>query len=100
MYEKALKQKAELKPTKVGLKTYTNEKIPLSVKCYVKVKCNGREKLLPLFIIKGLSPSLLGRNWLNQLSLNWSEIIINKVQVSFSLERKLQKILAQSDVIN
>ena len=40
----------------------------------VKVKNNQQEVVLPLLVIKGNGPSLLGRDWLHKLRLNWQEI--------------------------
>ena len=40
----------------------------------VCVKCNRQEAVLPLVVVRGARPSLLGRNWLNKLKLNWEEL--------------------------
>lgn len=70
MFVKALSPKVDIKPTKVVLKTFTGEKIPVKGKCIVKVKYNGIEKALALFVIAENGPALLGRNWLEHLPLN------------------------------
>lgn len=43
----------------------------------VKVKCNGSTHILSLLVVKGDGPALLGRDWIQQLKLNWSGV--NKV---------------------
>lgn len=39
---------------------------------FVKVKCNGNTHTLPLLVVKGNGPALLGRDWIEQLKLDWS----------------------------
>ena len=40
----------------------------------VGVKYGDQTVTLPLLVIKGEGPSLLGRNWLDVLKLDWHEI--------------------------
>lgn len=40
----------------------------------MKVHQGGNEARLPLLVVEGCGPSLLGRNWLAQLQLDWKEI--------------------------
>ena len=58
----------------VSLKTYTSEKLTVLGECEVTVEYNGQTKLLPIAIVSGDGPSLLGRNWLEQLHLDWHRI--------------------------
>ena len=57
-----------------SLKTYTSEKLTVLGECEVTVEYNGQTKLLPIAIVSGDGPSLLGRNWLEQLRLDWHRI--------------------------
>lgn len=43
-------------------------------KIQVPVKYEGNEWTLPLLIVKGEKTALLGRNWLKEIKLNWTEI--------------------------
>lgn len=63
-----------IEETDVTLRTYTNELVKVSGRVSVPVKCNSQVHRLPLYIVSGAKPSLLGRNWLSVLRLNWSEI--------------------------
>ena len=54
----------------------------------VHVKHSNQEATLPLIVVKGEGPSLLGRNWLSQLKLNWHEIFWSRNQ---SLMEVLEK---------
>ena len=40
----------------------------------VHVKCNGQITRLPLLVVEGDGPSLLGRNWLKAITLDWQQI--------------------------
>ena len=41
------------------------------------IVCQGQTTTLPLVVVKGDGPTLLGRNWLTQIRLNWNEIHYN-----------------------
>ena len=38
------------------------------------VSYEGKEFQLPLLVVKGYGPALLGRNWLEEIKLNWQTI--------------------------
>lgn len=40
----------------------------------MEVRYKDQRAKLPLLIVKGAGPSLLGRNWLGSLKLHWNEI--------------------------
>ena len=63
-----------LKPTNAALKTYTGERIkPLGV-ISVQVEVNNQKEQLDLLVVPGNGPSLLGRDWLSCLRLDWVHI--------------------------
>ena len=63
-----------LQPTQAKLCTYTGENIQVLGSITVLVCHNQQRKHLPLLVVSGEGPSLLGRDWLAQLQLNWSTI--------------------------
>lgn len=63
-----------LQPTKMTLKTYTGEIVPVRGSVIVTVELNKQKVKLPLYIVKGNHPALLGRTWLEKIKLNWQEI--------------------------
>lgn len=56
------------------LRTYTNHVVPVLGSVDVQVRYNGVSKQLPLWIVEGNGPTLLGRNWLPHLDLKVSHI--------------------------
>ena len=64
----------KLTPFKGTIKTYTGEVIqPIGV-METGVEYNNKKEKLPLVILEGNGPSLLGRNWLNILMADWNHI--------------------------
>ena len=63
-----------LENSTTALKTYSGESLPVLGQLMVDVKVDQQVCKLPLTIIKGVSPTLLGQDWLSKLKLNWSKI--------------------------
>lgn len=69
--------KVSCKPTKVSLRTYTGEPLKIKGKAAVNVEHNGRSATLPLFVVEDNQrtlPALLGRDWLEELQLDWKAV--------------------------
>ena len=58
----------------VVLRTYTGEEVKPKGSAKVMVSYEGRDYQLPLLVVRGDGPALLGRNWLEQIQLNWQMI--------------------------
>lgn len=71
------------------LRTYTGEDIKVVGAVQVELQHQGERKELPLIVVHGDGPSLLGRDWLAHLKLDWSTIF------QVNSERGLQSILSQ-----
>ena len=63
-----------LKQTTVRLQTYLKEPIQVLGCTDVHVAYGGQTATLPLVVVKGEGPTLLGRNWLSQIRFDWSKI--------------------------
>jgi len=60
-----------LAKTKARLRTYTGEEIPVRGAVDVTVTHAGQQKQLSIIVTEGSGPSLLGRNWLEELRIDW-----------------------------
>ena len=67
---KSLLPRAILKPTDVTLTMYTQEWLMVLGELMVSVKYNQQKETLPLIVLLGEGPSLIGRNWLNCIRLD------------------------------
>ena len=64
----------KLEPSALKLRTYSGEELKLVGEAAVKVTYGQQEEDLSLQVVKGNGPSLLGRNWLARIKLDWSAI--------------------------
>ena len=64
----------ELQPTDVQLRTYSGELISALGSLDVEVEYESQTASVPLIVVKGTGPNLLGRNWMSIIRLNWSNI--------------------------
>eukprot|EP00731_Ephydatia_muelleri_P020855 Em0013g582a len=67
-------QHLPLRTTKTGLKTYTGEQVTPKGQIVVNVTKESQTVTLPLIVVDGNGPPLLGRNWLASIPINWQEI--------------------------
>lgn len=58
----------------VTLKTYTGQTIPVRGQFLAKVAYRNQSADLPLIVVKGDGLSLFGRNWLENIKLDWKAI--------------------------
>ena len=63
-----------LQPSEAKLKTYTGEDIPIKGKIQVDVTLQHQRATLPLLVVQGNGPTLLGRDWLQVIQLDWSKL--------------------------
>ena len=79
--------------TSTVLTTYTGEKIPVAGAREVKVRYGGKSYSLKLHVVEGGGPSLLGRDWLSMMRLDWASIKLTNTQQSSqaSMEALLDK---------
>lgn len=95
---KKLKSKVKLHATKVVLKTYLGDKIPVHGKGKVRVQYNGHEQMLPIYVVEGNGPALMGRDWLLELPLDWQNI--KKIQSPNVPKQNIEEHIANSGVFN
>ena len=63
-----------LHPSNVKLKTYTGETLVVCGEMQCDVGYKGLKYVLPILVANYGKPTLLGRNWLSQVKLEWGEI--------------------------
>ena len=67
-------QAPPLKNSNVQLQTYTGESLAILGTIHVEVHCNNQTATLPLVVVKGRGPSLLGQDWLQYITLDWKTL--------------------------
>ena len=63
-----------LSAANIRLQTYSKEPIAVVGSTDVQVSYEGQTAQLPLVVVKGAGHTLMGRNWLSRIRLNWSKI--------------------------
>ena len=81
---------AELQPSRISLRTYTAERVQVLGALPVQVTYGTQVKDLPLVIVQGEGPALLGRDWLGHIKLDWPVIAYHTVD-KLELEGTLQR---------
>ena len=76
-----------LHPIDVRLRTYTGEAVQVLGKVMVRVAKDNASATLPLLVVKGGGTTLLGRDWLQKLKLDWKTIF--NLHSSLSLQQVL-----------
>lgn len=94
--QKLLLPDAPIEKSYVRLKTYTGENMPVVGKLNAKVQYGEQSKDLDLVVVAGDGPTLLGRNWLKTLRLDWATI--GKIATE-KAPLKLSSLLASCSVL-
>ena len=81
----------KLNPTDVKLKTYTGEHLKVLGSIPVQVVYQEQTKSLSLLIVGGAGPTLLGRDWLKHIQLDWNRIAKLSNSSPLTLENILQQ---------
>ena len=85
-----------LEKSEVRLTTYTGEPIPVLGVMKVRVRYGEYCRMHPLYVVPGDGLSLLGRDWLQSIRLNWSSLKVGRVSSS---PRSLESLLRKYDHI-
>ena len=82
---------SKLNPAKVILQSYSGESIKVLGEMEVTVQYQDQKKKLNLLVVTGGGTSLLGRDWLRHLKLNWCELNHLRIATRLKLENVLKK---------
>ena len=81
----------KLKASQVVLKTYSGESLKVLGQFAVQVQYDDQRSCLPLLVVSGNGPPLMGRNWLADIKLNWNEIKQSVYKVSTEIDDVIAK---------
>lgn len=87
----------ELKESKVKLHTYTGEQVQVVGMVETPVKYEDQEITLPVLVIQGKGPNLIGRNWLRKIKLNWRALF--QVREENVTTAKVQELLQKYEEV-
>ena len=73
-----------LQPSDLKLISYTKNALNLRGKCEVNVELNGQKMLLTVHIARKGEATLMGRDWLRKIRLNWDELKIHHLSSPIS----------------
>ena len=79
-----------LQESLVNLCTYSGEKISVQGEAMCNVEYEGKQYSLPIVVISGNGPTLLGRSWLQHISLNWKKLFQPVLKVDDQLTQLLE----------
>ena len=69
------------------LQSYSSEILATKGEILVDVEFQGQKAKLPLVVVDGDKPALLGRNWLMEIKLDWNHLFL----VNYSFGEELLK---------
>ena len=79
-------QQPSLQESAITLRTYSGEQLSIKRTLAVDVQYKDQKARLQLVVATGRGPSLLGRDWLSKIRLNWTELCNNHACYSLSLQ--------------
>ena len=88
-----LSSKPELRSCSARLKTYTGQSIPLMGELQTDVLYEGKSHLaLTVVVVKGARTNLLGRDWLEHITINWRAVHAIRGNTLQNLKEKQRKL--------
>nr|XP_061786525.1 uncharacterized protein K02A2.6-like [Nerophis lumbriciformis] len=73
VYKKVLRH-LPLRQSDTRFKTYLGEPVPMAGMTDVVVQSNNQVRKLPIYVVKGDYPAILGRVWLEKMKLSWHTV--------------------------
>ena len=84
----------KLKQCRINLRTYSGHPVPVIGAAYVKVEYRDRTKSLPVVVVEGVGPSVVGRGWIKALGVDWQ-----KVHTVIAQEMSVQDIVMKHETV-
>ena len=82
-------QRPRLQQSTKKLRTYTGEQLKLEDYITVEVSYGSQTQTLPLLVVAGNGPSLLGRDWMMKIRLDWHSLHCVQAATPSSLQAAL-----------
>ena len=79
------------------LTIYSGEQLKIAGQMLVNVKYGRQQHQFPVYVVNGNGPSLMGRNWLQKITLNWKSLNLAPVPDSQTTRSPKQKVEAIVD---
>ena len=92
-YKTVLSQQPPLQVSNLQLHTYTGEKLTVLGQVSVNVQYGDQSLSLPVIVVSGTGPNLVGRDWLKHIKLNWAQLC------AVSVPTPLQKVLNRHQTV-
>ena len=80
-YERVRESRVPLEESGLRLKTYTGEIVTPEGVGRVEVDYRDQKFQLPVTVVKGNVPNLMGRDWLSRLNIQWKELFPSDARV-------------------
>ena len=85
-----------LTPSQVTLKTYTGEVLNVSGEMHCDIVYKGKQYCLPILVANyDAKPTLLGKNWLRHIKIEWGEIFCSSKGDVLSADSQLNDLLSK-----
>ncbi len=81
----------ELQEVKINLRTSTGEELVVLGSTQVRVQYKEQQEDLCLLVVQGNGPSLLGRDWLTKIRLDWHELHLVQPSSALTLDSVIEK---------
>ena len=96
-YRRIKGNKEKLRKSEVVLKTYTGELVRPEGIGLLEVDYKGQSCTLPITVVKGNVPTLMGRDWIQMLNLEWMELCkgMRNVNVCNAFDLRVEALVAK-----
>ena len=73
-FKPLFQDEVKLKPTTISLCSYSGHSLPILGIVDLKIAYKSQQITLPIVVVKGQGPNLLGQDWLQFIQLDWQSI--------------------------